>query len=146
MKNGAVFEAPLGAGKVRKSVVLEAARLYVAYHFNGVGESVFRVIVNLAMPSCDGPAGRFRVGGEIMGGFGQELNLAAMQRIVLEDAVLDGKLSVSVNRAVSFHSQPCFSVSQSEAGFEKIMQAVVLTFECALTGQTDTLEFCLDVA
>jgi hypothetical protein len=65
---------------------------------------------------------------------------------VLEDAVLDGKLNVSVNRAVSFHSQPCFSVSQSEAGFEKIMQAVVLTFECALTGQTDTLEFCLDVA
>jgi hypothetical protein len=146
MKYGAVFEAPLGAGSVRKSVVLEETRLYVAYHFDGVGESVFRVVVNLAMPSCDGPAGRFRVGGEIMGGFGQVLNLAAMQRIVLEDAVLDGKLDVSVNRAVSLHSQPCFSVSQSEAGFEKIMQAVVLTFECALTGKTDTLEFCLDVA
>jgi hypothetical protein len=146
MKYGAVFEAPLGAGKVCKSVVLEDVRLYVAYHFDDVGESVFRVIMNLAMPSCDGPAGRFRVGGEIMGGFGQVLNLAAMQRIVLEDAVLGGKLTVSVNRAVSLHSQPCFSVSQSEAGFEKIMQAVVLTFECALTGPADTLEFCLGVA
>jgi hypothetical protein len=146
MKNGVVFEAPLAAGKVRKSVVLEDTRLYVAYHFDGVGKGVFRVVVNLAMPSCDGPAGRFRVGGEIMGGFGQELYLAAMQRVVLEDAVLGGKLNVSVNRAVSLVSNPCFSVSQSEAGFEKIMQAVVMTFECTLTGQTDTLEFCIDVA
>jgi alpha-amylase/alpha-mannosidase (GH57 family) len=56
------------------------------------------------------------------------------------------RTSVSVNTAVSLHSQPCFSVSQSESGFEKIMQAVVLTFECALTGRADTLEFCIDVA
>ena len=142
---GTAFESFLGAGKVRKSVVLDDARLYVAYHFNGVGEGVFRVVVNLAMPSCDGPAGRFRVGNEIMGGFGQLLQLAAIQRVVLEDAVLGGKLDVSVNLPVSLHSLPCFSVSQSEAGFEKIMQAVVLTFECTLTEQIDTLEFCIDV-
>ncbi len=69
-----------------------------------------------------------------------------MQHIVLEDAVLNGKLNVSVSRPVSLQSQPLFSVSQSEAGFEKIMQAVVLNFECALTEQVDTLEFCIDVA
>jgi hypothetical protein len=69
-----------------------------------------------------------------------------MQRIVLEDAVLGGKLSILVNHTVAFHSKPCFSVSQSEAGFEKIMQAVVLEFECALTGHTDALEFCIEVA
>ena len=143
---GAEFKAPLGKGKVRKSVVLDETRLYVAYHFNGVGEGVFRVTVNLAMPSCDGPAGRFRVGDEIMGGFGQLLQLASMQRVVLEDAVLGGKLNISVNLPVSFHSIPCFSVSQSESGFEKIMQAVVLTFECVLNAQSDTLEFCIDVA
>jgi hypothetical protein len=100
----------------------------------------------MAMPSCDGPAGRFRVGEEIMGGFGQLLQLAAVQRIVLEDAVLGGAVRISVNQSVSLNTQPCFSVSQSEAGFEKIMQAVVLTFECTLTKQTDTLEFCLDTA
>jgi hypothetical protein len=69
-----------------------------------------------------------------------------MQRIVLEDAVLGGKLGVLVNHPVAFRSAPCFSVSQSEAGFEKIMQAVVLEFECALTEHTDALEFCIEVA
>jgi hypothetical protein len=126
-------------------VVLDDSRLYVSYQFDGVGEGVFRVVVNLAMPSCDGPAGRFRVGDEIKGGFGQLLQITAVQRIALEDAVLGGKLGISVSQPVSLHSFPCFSVSQSEAGFEKIMQAVVMTFECALTKQTDTLEFCLDV-
>jgi alpha-amylase/alpha-mannosidase (GH57 family) len=145
MSFGETFEAPLGNGKVRKSVVLDDSRLYVSYHFDGVGEGVFRVVVNLAMPSCDGPAGRFRVGEEIQCGFGQLLQLTSVQHIVLEDAVLDGKLGVSVSQPVSLHSLPCFSVSQSEAGFEKIMQAVVMTFECALTKQTDSLEFCLDV-
>ena len=146
MTHGAVFEALLGSGKVRKSVVLDDTRLYVAYRFDGVVEGVFRVVVNLAMPSCDGPAGRFRVGDEIMGGFGQLLQLAAVQQIVLEDAVLGGKIKVSVNLPVSLHSNPCFSVSQSESGFEKIMQAVVLTFECVLTAQAGALEFCIDAA
>lgn len=146
MPLGATYEAALGTGKVRKSIVLDDARLYVAYHFDGVGAGVFRVTVNIAMPSCDGPAGRFRVGDEIMGGFGQLLQLDAVQQIVLEDAVLGGKLKVSVNRAVALDSQPCFSVSQSEAGFEKIMQAVVMTFDCVLDAQDSTLEFCLEVA
>ncbi len=146
MKHGAAFEAMLGAGKVRKSVLLDDKRLYVAYHFASVNQGVFRVVVNLAMPSCDGPAGRFRVGDEIAGGFGQVLQLDSMQRIVLEDAVLGGKLGILVNHPVVFLSKPCFSVSQSEAGFEKIMQAVVLEFEYALTEHTDTLEFCVEVA
>jgi hypothetical protein len=146
MTHGAAFEAPLGAGKVRKSVVLEDARLYVAYHFEGIGRGVFQVTLNIAMPSCDGPAGRFRVGDEITGGFGQPMQLDGMRNIVLEDAVLGGRLSVSVNLPVSLHSEPCFSVSQSEAGFEKIMQAVTLTFDCDLTASAETLEFCLEVA
>jgi hypothetical protein len=146
MSQGMSFEAILAVGRVRKSVLLDHARLYVAYRFDGVADGVFRVTVNLAMPSCDGPAGRFRVGDEIAGGFGQLLQLDTMQHIVLEDAVLGGKLDVSVNQPVSLLSRPCFSVSQSEAGFEKIMQAVELTFECKLTGQADALEFCIEVA
>ncbi len=146
MKHGAAFEAPLGAGKVRKSVLLDDKRLYVAYHFESVKQGVFHVVVNLAMPSCDGPAGRFRVGDEIAGGFGQTLQLDSMQHIVLEDGVLGGRLGILVNHPVAFHSMPCFSVSQSEAGFEKIMQAVVLEFEFALTEHVDALEFCIEVA
>lgn len=146
MTFGVAFKATLGPGKVRKSVMLEDTRLYVAYDFAGISGGVFQVTVNIAMPSCDGPAGRFRVGNEIVGGFGQPLLLDGMRRIVLEDAVLGGQLDISVNVPVSLHSEPLFSVSQSEAGFEKIMQAVVLTFEYALAEPTDTLEFCLDVA
>ncbi|MDP1635635.1 MAG: DUF1926 domain-containing protein, partial [Gallionellaceae bacterium] len=146
MTHGAVFEAALGTGRVNKTVVLEDARLYVAYRFDGVAGGDFQVVVNIAMPSCDGPAGRFRVDGEIVGGFGQLLRLEAMQNIVLEDAVLGGRLEVAVNRAVTLDSRPSFSVSQSEAGFEKIMQAVTLTFGCALAGKSQTLEFCLEVA
>ncbi len=142
---GARFEAPLGAGHVHKSVLLDGARLDVAYQFKGVGASSFRVTVNLAMPSCDGPAGRFRQGVQVMGGFGQVLHLDAMQRIVLEDEVLGGKLDISVDRPVSLHAQPCFSVSQSEAGFEKIMQAVALTFELPLTRQSEQLKFRIEV-
>jgi len=33
MKHGAAFEAALGTGQVRKSVLLDDKRLYVAYHF-----------------------------------------------------------------------------------------------------------------
>ncbi|MDO8988553.1 MAG: DUF1926 domain-containing protein [Sideroxyarcus sp.] len=143
--HGATFEASVGKGILRKSVTLDGTRLLVAYHFDGVGAGVFRVTVNLAMPSCDGPAGRFRVGDAIMGGFGQLLKVPALQRVTLEDAVLGGKLDVSASPPVSLHSLPCFSVSQSEAGFEKIMQAVVLTFEYAPTGKSDKLEFCIDV-
>jgi len=143
---GVTFESPLGAGKVHKSVVLDGTRLYVAYHFEGVGAGVFRVTSNIAMPSCDGPAGRFRADAGILGGFGQLLQMDVMQHIALEDAVLGGKLVISVNRPVSLHSEPCFSVSQSEAGFEKIMQAVVLTFDCTLDARSEKLEFCIDVA
>lgn len=145
IKCGVTFEAALGTGTVRKSVVLVDTRLYVAYHFNGVSEGTFQLTVNLAMPSCDGTAGRFRVNEEIAGGFGQVLQLQAMQHIVLEDDVLGGRLNISVNQAVSMFSKPCFSVSRSEAGFEKIMQAVVLTFEGVRAAQTDALEFCIEV-
>lgn len=143
---GVAFEASLGQGRVLKSIVLDDTRMFVAYRLEGVGAGVLRVVVNLAMPSCDGTAGRFRVGDGIMGGFGQLLELDAMQHIVLEDAVLGGKLSVSVSQPVSLRSRPCFSVSQSEAGFEKIMQAVELSFECALVEESGLLQFCLDVA
>jgi len=142
---GVAYAAQVGAGRVRKSIALDGARLHVAYRFEGMGAGVFRVTLNIAMPSCDGPAGRFRIGEEVMGGFGQLLRVGNLQHIVLEDAVLGGKLKVALSRPVSLLSQPCFSVSQSEAGFEKIMQAVVLVFECQLAAQDAALEFTLEV-
>jgi 4-alpha-glucanotransferase len=83
----------------------------------------------LAMPSCDGPAGRFRIGENIPCGFGQPLTFAGLKEISLEDDVLGGVVCLSTNLACAFSSYPHFSVSQSEAGFEKIMQAVTLHLE-----------------
>jgi hypothetical protein len=49
-----------------------------------------------------------------------------MQGITLADDVLGGSVTLSTSHRVQLHAAPHFSVSQSEAGFEKIMQAVTL--------------------
>lgn len=88
-----------------------------------------RVEINLAMPSCDGPAGRFRQGQEILGGFGQALSQDDWQELFLDDDVLGGTLHLQSSAPANYFSYPHFSVSQSEAGFEKIMQAVTIVLE-----------------
>lgn len=88
-----------------------------------------RVEINLAMPSCDGPAGRFSQGGHIMGGFGQPISLDEWQELFLDDDVLGGTLALRSSSPATYFSYPHFSVSQSEAGFEKIMQAVTIILE-----------------
>jgi len=113
-------------GTVRKQIELKKNVLTVEYQFDGTFTGVFEVELNLAMPSCDGPAGCFMVGGQVNGGFGQLHQLADCSDITLRDEVLGGKLTLTSSRPAALHSAPCFSVSQSEAGFEKIMQAVTL--------------------
>ena len=62
----------------------------------------------------------------VNGGFGQVHQLTNCPEVTLLDEVLGGKLTLTTSRPAALHSAPCFSVSQSEAGFEKIMQAVTL--------------------
>ena len=78
------------------------------------------------MPRCDGPAGRFKLGEKIIGGFGQNHTIEQLENIWLEDEVLGGKVLLICNQPAYFEASPHFSVSQSEAGFEKIMQAVTI--------------------
>lgn len=94
-----------------------------------MSDGYLRVEINLAMPSCDGPAGRFRQGDHIPGGFGQPLNQDNLDKIILEDEVLGGAVELKTSIPCQFSSAPHLSVSQSEAGFEKIMQAVTLTLQ-----------------
>ncbi|HQR51476.1 MAG TPA: DUF1926 domain-containing protein [Methylophilaceae bacterium] len=122
----AVFEGHAGNGAISKKLAVKDDSLQVSYRFDKMRSGLFRVEINLAMPSCDGPAGRFRIGDDIPGGFGQPLHLDAMKKIVLEDEVLGGNLRLSSSIPCQFDTYPHFSVSQSEAGFEKIMQAVTL--------------------
>jgi hypothetical protein len=111
---------------VRKHIELEGESLLVRYSFSEALQGAFKVEINLAMPSCDGPAGRFRMAEEILGGFGQAQARDDVGQITLEDEVLGGALQLHVSHPCQFTSLPHFSVSQSEAGFEKIMQAVSL--------------------
>lgn len=113
-------------GAVSKQIALHANSLAVEYRFDGSFSGLFEIELNLAMPSCDGPAGCFKVGGEIAGGFGQPHRHVQCSEIKLLDEVLGGSLTLSTSQPASLRSAPCFSVSQSEAGFEKIMQAVTL--------------------
>lgn len=84
--------------------------------------------INLAMPSCDGVGGHYRLAnGEIPCGFGQMLQRAAIDSVRLVDSELRGTLLIAVSPAPSLDARPLLSVSQSEAGFEKIMQAATLT-------------------
>lgn len=127
---GIAFSAGMGEGKVGKRILLEKNALIVEYAFAGVGEGTFCIELNLAMPSCDGPAGRFRIGDDIMGGFGQELTVQNLKSLVLEDDVMGGRLSIHLDQGLGCYARPFFSVSQSEAGFEKIMQAVTISLSC----------------
>ena len=51
------------------------------------------------------------------------------ERLILDDGVLGGHLVLGASRAVAIHAAPYFTASQSEAGFEKIMQAVEITVQ-----------------
>ncbi|MNN02624.1 hypothetical protein D3C81_1152900 [compost metagenome] len=80
------------------------------------------------MPSCDGFLGRYVLeDGRIPGGFGQALSLPRCSRLTLEDGVLGGTLQLACSVPLQLRGQPHRTVSQSEAGFEQIMQAVEIT-------------------
>jgi 4-alpha-glucanotransferase/alpha-amylase len=82
--------------------------------------------INLAMPSCDGVLGRYVVDGDIPGGFGNDLQWDGIRSLVLEDGVLGGRIEIRTDRPVGIRATPHKTVSQSEDGFEKIMQAATL--------------------
>ncbi|NNM81147.1 MAG: DUF1926 domain-containing protein [Burkholderiales bacterium] len=127
-ENGASFQADYPGGSVRKNFRLEDARLVAEYAFTGeISGGVFSIEIHLAMPSCDGPAGRYRIGEDILGGFGEALAVRNLKSLLLEDDVMGGKVRIALSPGMEFHAKPFFSVSQSEAGFEKIMQAVSIT-------------------
>ncbi|SER03959.1 4-alpha-glucanotransferase/alpha-amylase [Nitrosomonas sp. Nm51] len=124
---------------IEKTLSLTDNRLCVRYSFIEKSDGVFRTEINLAMPSCDGVGGRFIYQDNILGNFGQLQQLAQLNRITLDDDTLGGCLILSTSVPVRFNAQPHFTVSQSEHGFEKIMQAVTLHLEWPVQRQAFTL-------
>lgn len=135
------YSADDGTLRLRKAYALDSGSLKVSYLASEAG--LLQIELNLAMPSCDGYAGRYVLAdGSIPCGFGQALDIGQTTRLALVDGVLGGKLILSSNQPVSISGRPHFTVSQSEAGFEKIMQAAVLTL-CWQAVPEQTLEITL---
>ncbi|WIM04541.1 MAG: DUF1926 domain-containing protein [Candidatus Nitricoxidivorans perseverans] len=126
-EEGGTFVAEIAGGRIEKTCALDGPLLTVRYRATGIG-SALAIRLNIAMPSCDGFLGRYILAtGDIPCGFGQALDLPAATSIILDDGVLGGALVVAADAPVSISARPHHTVSQSEAGFEKVMQGVELT-------------------
>ncbi|MFO7580539.1 MAG: alpha-amylase/4-alpha-glucanotransferase domain-containing protein [Nitrosomonas halophila] len=135
-----IFQTASGQISVKKQIQIADHQLIVLYDLAGdTAGALMHTEINLAMPSCDGPAGRYRQHETILSGFGQPLELAALTVITLEDDTLQGDLTLTTSQAVRLLARPHFTVSQSEGGFEKIMQAVKLTLSWPASIQRQTI-------
>ncbi len=124
---------------IHKHIMLDNNRLQVVYRFSAKHSQIFSTEINLAMPSCDGMGGRYIYQGKIPGGFGQLLKLTDLTEIILDDDTLAGNVILTTSFPVTFIGHPHFSVSQSESGFEKIMQALTIRLEWPVTTQECTV-------
>lgn len=124
---GIMHMAEVYGGHLRKCYELADNRLLVKYALHTTVACRLETELNLAMPSCDGFLGRFVHEGRIPGGFGQLLESEATSSLRLEDGVLGGSVDLICSRSARLRAAPLHTVSQSEDGFEKIMQAVTLT-------------------
>ena len=115
--------------RIGKSYRLDGDTLNVVFRAEGAAlPKLIETELNLALPSCDGFGGRYVLAdGSVPGGFGEALELSGVQRITLDDSELHGALLIEVSQPVRLEARPQRTVSQSEAGFEKIMQAVCIT-------------------
>jgi alpha-amylase/alpha-mannosidase (GH57 family) len=139
------FHAQLPGGTVSKHISIADNRLTVRYRLNLTSDGRFDTQLNLAMPACDGFLGRYLYEGSIPGGFGQPLRLDSATTLSLEDGVLGGVLEVLTSAPATLVGQPHFTVSQSEEGFEKIMQAVTITLGWGVSAGETTFAVALEV-
>jgi alpha-amylase len=129
---------------IEKNYVLAASTVAVTWHLSGLAGHRLATRIHLAMPSCDGFLGRYVLAdGSIPGGFGQEIHLAEASSLRLEDGVLGGSVSLQTNFSAEISGRPQQTVSQSEAGFEKIMQSTELTLSWQIPSDACTLQIQL---
>lgn len=140
-----IFSAESPNGTLFKEIQLARTGLSVSYSFDKTLRGYLQFELNLALPSCDGPAGRYWYRGECPGGFGQAHNFTDLTELSLEDDVLGGTLMLNASRPIALAARPFFTVSQSEAGFEKIMQAVTLTGHYRFPLSADSLRITLEI-
>jgi hypothetical protein len=134
------FQAACDGLEIAKAIGLSDNRLSVRYALRARDSGRFETEINLAMPSCDGMLGRYVFEGGIPGGIGQPLSLPTMTTLSLEDGVLGGTVELLCSPPATLEARPHHTVSQSEDGFEKIMQAVTLRLAWQVeAGDTDII-------
>jgi hypothetical protein len=141
----AQFEAHTSVGTVTKRISVGDNRLTVRYRLHARSAGHFETELNLAMPSCDGFLGRYVFEGEVPGGFGQEVTLPGMTTVSLEDGVLGGTLEILCSPPAALSGRPHYTVSQSEDGFEKVMQAVTLRLAWPVSEGESEITVALEV-
>jgi hypothetical protein len=114
----------LAAEGATKQLRVDGDVLEVRYRHTPAG--TVETEINLAMPSCDGFLGCYVLGEATPGGFGDPFEWQDLGSLVLRDGVLKGRIELQAEPPVSMRVAPHKTVSQSEDGFEKIMQAVTL--------------------
>jgi hypothetical protein len=142
----AIFSAPVCRGTIIKRVALEDNRLVATYCCEGVGNGTMATELNLALPSCDGFGGRYVLAdGSIPCGFGQALDIDGLSTVLLDDRELRGGLALTSSRPAAFRARPHYTVSQSEAGFERIMQGATVTLAWAVGDGPSDIRVTLEV-
>lgn len=123
----------LSGDNAGKTLRIDGDVLEVRYA-HGLGEAV-ETELNLAMPSCDGFLGCYLLDQAEIGGFGEALDREGVALLTLRDGVLGGRLELQADPPVRLRASPHKTVSQSEDGFEKIMQAVTLYLRHPASGE-----------
>lgn len=139
---GLLFEAVLDGARITKRIAVRGDGVRIEWRCQGLAGHRLLTQLNLAMPSCDGYGGRYVLAdGSIPAGFGQPLGIEAMELLTLDDRTLDGALRLECRPACRMAGSALHTVSLSEGGFEKIMQAAVveLAFELKSDDETVTL-------
>ena len=131
---------------ISKTYALNGSAAKITWQLKGLAGRRLTTRLNLAMPSCDGFLGHYILAdGSIPGGFGHALDLDAANSLTLADGVLGGRIRVDSSISAEIHGRPQQTVSQSEAGFEKIMQAVELSVNWVIPNDACTLQLQLTI-
>jgi 4-alpha-glucanotransferase len=121
---------------VTKTIGLRSGSLAVSYVLQPTVAGMFSVMLDIAMPSCDGPGGSYEADGTVAGGFGEVLDVAQCAELRLVDSELGGSARLRFDPPAAISAMPMCTVSQSEAGFEKIMQAATVCAQWRVDGPT----------
>lgn len=119
---------PAGNFLVDKHVELDGDDLMVGYRLSSgdSGAGTWSVTLDIAMPSCDGPGGMYVVDGTAAAGFDTIVTCGGASVIELRDSELGGSLEIEASPRANIDAWPLYTASQSEGGFEKIMQTAVV--------------------